>query len=125
MKSPEAPPGLSERSLRLWSALQGEYEFSPSDQATLRRSLESYDLADDLLARAHVAGLSTKEGKGLLAAARDASLVGLRHWAHLQFGKADQGAPRRPGRQPGDEWSQQRRQAREHLTGKPLGGGLA
>jgi hypothetical protein len=115
------PPGLSKRSLSLWTELQADYEFTVPDEAILRRALEAYDLSDELQVAARKVGVSSKDARALLAAARDAALVGLRHWAALGFPKADLGAPRR-GRPSGDDWSRQRRQARAHVTGRPLGG---
>jgi hypothetical protein len=117
-----APPGLSKRSLELWTELQAMYEFTVADEAILRRSLEAYDLHDELQAGARKVGRSSKDARSLLGAARDAALVGLRHWAALGFPKADLGATRRPGRPSGDDWSRQRRQARARVTGRPLGG---
>jgi hypothetical protein len=104
------------------AALRGEYEFNPSDQLPLRFALERYELSDKCLAEAYRLGVDTPAGRAMLAASRDAAMVAHKHWATLQFGKADLGLPRTPGRPSGDNWSRQRRQAREHVTGKPLGG---
>ena len=103
---------LSDRYQAREKALRAAYEFSPADEVLLPLALAAYDLRDELEASARAAGISTKEGRALLSAARDAALVGLRHWLALGFPKADAGAPRRPGRQPGENWSRQRRQAR-------------
>jgi hypothetical protein len=115
------PPALSKRSRALWEQLHGRYELSVADEAILRRALEAYDVHDSLMATARAAGLAAKDSRALLGAARDAALVGLRHWAALGFGKADQSAPRRPGRPSDTAWSSTRRRERDHLTGQPLG----
>jgi hypothetical protein len=100
---------LSDRSQELWKQLHEHYDFSIADEAILRRALEGYDLADQLQASAQVAGVSSKDGRALLASARDAGSVALKHWQALGFRRADVGAPQRPGRPSDMSWSQQRK----------------
>jgi hypothetical protein len=91
------PKALSPRSRALWTELHSAYDFTVADEAILERALESYDVHDSLMKSARRAGVDSKDARALLGAARDASLVALRHWAALGFAKIDL-ATRGPGR---------------------------
>jgi hypothetical protein len=98
--------------------LSRDFSIGTADRLMKRVSLESYELRERLMVAAEKAGLSTKEGRALLASARDAGTLGLKHWVAAGFQKADQGQPRRPGRPSGEDWSLRRREAARALRAR-------
>jgi hypothetical protein len=119
--SPRPPRDLSVRATRLWDELHRDATFSPDCDEYLERALRCFDLADELTAAARPAGFDTPKGRGLLAAARDQHMVGLKLFQACGLDRLD-ATPRRPGRPSGDQWSALRRQARprDAVTGKLL-----
>ena len=122
-QKPQPPPaGLSARSKGLWRRLHTENAFTSDSAELLERALRSFDLADELLVLARTTGIDSPKARSLLSAHRDALQTGLKLMKGTGLDRADADARRRPGRPAGADWSPIRRQPRDPLTGRVLGG---
>jgi hypothetical protein len=122
----QVPEGLSQDAGRLWLVLHAGKEFSPDADELLRRSLNRFDLADELLGLAREVGLTTTAGRGALSGSRDAEMAGLKLMLAVGLSKADMEALGRPGRPPGGMLrGRVSVQPRDPLSGRPLRKGLA
>src|SRR5688500_6577122 len=89
------PAGLSPWAGGVWQELLRLHDFEQHELIIFRRALEWWDRAD-------AAAL-----KGDMKMAIDCASAALRHWRVLKFPALP--GTRRPGRQPGAEWSPERR----------------
>ena len=101
MDAPTMPDGLSALSQGVWRDLLTQHRFERFELEALGNALKWQDVSNALLADAET--MTEPEKSRLRKLAIDASTCSLRYWRSLKF--STDGATRRPGRRPGDGWS--------------------